>query len=81
MNTLKLNSKQIQVAIDQLTAQPDGMNKLMEMALNSLMKAEREVYLNAAQSGNKVNGYRAINGFGIGGGVGSASIKRPYGRF
>ena len=28
MDTLKLNSKQIQAAIDQLTAQPEGMNKL-----------------------------------------------------
>ncbi len=62
MDTLKLNPKQIQVAIDQLTAQPDGVNRLME----GLMKAERAVYLDAAQSGNKANGYRAINGFGIG---------------
>jgi len=66
MDTLKLNSKQIQVAIDQLTAQPEGVNKLMEMALNSLMKAERATYLEAAQSGNKANGYRSVNGFGIG---------------
>jgi transposase-like protein len=66
MDTLKLNPKQIQVAIDQLTAQPDGVNRLMEMALNGLMKAERAVYLDAAHSGNKANGYRAINGFGIG---------------
>ena len=28
MDTLKLNSKQIQVVIDQLTAQPEGVNKL-----------------------------------------------------
>ncbi|MEL0621464.1 hypothetical protein V6238_00015 [Marinomonas arenicola] len=53
MDTLKLNSKQIQVAIDQLTAQPEGVNKLMAMALNSLMKAERATYLDAAQFGNK----------------------------
>ena len=66
MDTLKLNSAQIQVAIDQLTTQPDGLNKLMEIALNSLMRAERSAYLEAAQSGNKANGYRAINGFGIG---------------
>ncbi|MBJ7539203.1 IS256 family transposase [Marinomonas transparens] len=66
MDTLKLNSKQIQVAIDQLTVQPDGLNKLMEMALNSLMKAERSTYLEAAQSGNKANGYRNVSGFGIG---------------
>ncbi|WP_212654743.1 hypothetical protein [Marinomonas sp. CT5] len=45
MNTLKLNPAQIQVAIDQLTTLPDGLNKLMEIALNSLMKAERSAYL------------------------------------
>jgi hypothetical protein len=28
MDTLKLNSKQIQVAIDQFAAQPEGVNKL-----------------------------------------------------
>lgn len=40
MNTLKPNPAQTEVAIDQLTAQPDGLNKLLEMALTSLMKAE-----------------------------------------
>ncbi|BFM49699.1 IS256 family transposase [Marinomonas sp. THO17] len=66
MDTLKLNPAQIQAAVDQLTLEPEGFNKLMEIALNSLMKAEREVYLDSAAQGNKANGYRSINGFGIG---------------
>lgn len=66
MDTLKLNTTQIQAVVDQLTSQPEGFNRLMEIALNSLMKAEREVYLDAAERGNKANGYRSINGFGIG---------------
>jgi putative transposase len=35
------------------------------MALNSLMKAERSAYLNTA-SESKANGFRPINGMGIG---------------
>jgi putative transposase len=35
------------------------------MALNSLMKAERTAYLNTA-SESKDNGFRSINGMGIG---------------
>jgi len=66
MDTLKLNTQQIQAAVDQLTLQPDGINKLLEMAINSLMKAERAAYLEAAVQGNKANGYRNVNGFGIG---------------
>lgn len=66
MDTLKLNTQQIQAAVDQLTSQPDGINKLLEMAINSLMKAERSAYLEAAVQGNKANGYRSVNGFGIG---------------
>ena len=77
MNTLKLNPSQIQAAVDQLTSQPEGVNKLLEIALNSLMKSEREVYLNAAEQGNKANGYRAINGFGIGD---SLSLQIPRDR-
>jgi len=30
------------------------------------MKAERSSYLESAKIGNKVNGYRAVNGLGIG---------------
>ena len=45
MDNLKLNKQQIQAAVDQLTSQPEGLNKLMEIALNSLMKAERNTYL------------------------------------
>ena len=38
----------------------------MEIALKSLMRPERSAYLESAQSSNKANGYRAINGFSIG---------------
>lgn len=66
MDTLKLNTQQIQAAVEQLTSQPDGINRLLEMAMNSLMKAERAAYLEAASTGNKANGYRSVNGYGIG---------------
>ncbi|MEL0638908.1 hypothetical protein V6259_19540 [Marinomonas sp. TI.3.20] len=38
------------------------------------MKAERATYLEAAQSGNKANGYRSISGFGIG----DSSLVLPF---
>ncbi|TBR37371.1 IS256 family transposase, partial [Marinomonas agarivorans] len=66
MDTLKLNTQQIQAAVDQLMTKPDGVNRLFEIALNSLMKAERHAYLEAASTGNKANGYRSVSGFGIG---------------
>ncbi|TBR36415.1 IS256 family transposase, partial [Marinomonas agarivorans] len=66
MYTLKLNTQQIQAAVDQLMTKPDGVNRLFEIALNSLMKAERHADLEAASTGNKANGYRSVSGFGIG---------------
>ncbi|TDP00472.1 hypothetical protein DFP79_0281 [Marinomonas balearica] len=36
MNNLKLNQTQIQAVVDQLTSQPDGVNWLLEIAMNSL---------------------------------------------
>jgi len=77
MDNLKLNKQQIQAAVDQLTSQPEGLNKLMEIALNSLMKAERSSYLESAKTGNKANGYRAVNGLGIGD---SLSLQVPRDR-
>ncbi|WCN14168.1 hypothetical protein GV054_14765 [Marinomonas mediterranea] len=49
MNNLKLNQTQIQAVVDQLTSQPDGVNRLLEIVMNSLMKAERNAYLEAAK--------------------------------
>ncbi len=49
----------------------------MEIALNSLMKAERSTYLESAKIGNKANGYRAVNGLGIGD---SLSLQVPRDR-
>ncbi|SBS38134.1 Transposase, Mutator family [Marinomonas spartinae] len=77
MDTLKLNHTQIQAAVDQLTSQQDGVNRLLEMAMNSLMKAERSAYLEAATKGNKANGYRSVTGYGIGD---SLSLQIPRDR-
>ena len=77
MDNLKLNKQQIQAAVDQLTSQPEGVNKLMEIALNNLMKAERSTYLESAKTGNKANGYRAVNGLSIGD---SLSLQVPRDR-
>ena len=65
MSNLTLNPEQIQVALDNLMSKPEGLNKVLEMALNSLMKAERSCYL-AETPNNKGNGYRPVTGLGIG---------------
>ncbi|WP_371189889.1 IS256 family transposase [Thalassotalea ponticola] len=65
MTNLTLNSKQIQAALDSLIEKPGGLNQVLELALNSFMKAERTEYLRASQ-GNKGNGYRQVSGLGIG---------------
>ncbi|WCN09100.1 IS256 family transposase [Marinomonas mediterranea] len=77
MNHLKLNQTQIQAVVDQLTSQPDGVNRLLEIAMNSLMKAERNAYLEAATKGNKANGYRSVSGYGVGD---SLSLQIPRDR-
>ncbi|WCN14943.1 IS256 family transposase [Marinomonas mediterranea] len=77
MNHLKLNQTQIQAVVDQLTSQPDGVNRLLEIAMNSLMKAERNAYLEAALKGNKANGYRSVSGYGVGD---SLSLQIPRDR-
>lgn len=65
MNNLTLNSEQIQVALNDLISKPGGLNKVLEMALNTFMKAERSNYLSESPN-NKGNGYRPITGLGIG---------------
>ncbi|WP_371188966.1 IS256 family transposase [Thalassotalea maritima] len=65
MTNLTLNSKQIQAALDSLIQKPGGLNQVLELALNSFMKAERTEYLRSSQ-GNKGNGYRPVAGLGIG---------------
>jgi putative transposase len=64
MQNLTLNPEQIQASLYHLIEQPNGINQVLEMALNSLMKAERSAYLNTA-SESKDNGFRPINGMGI----------------
>ncbi len=65
MNNLTLNPEQIQVAVNDLLAKPDGLNRVLELALNSFMKAERSNYL-SDKPNNKGNGYRPIAGLGLG---------------
>ena len=65
MDNLTLNKTQIQAALNNLVAQPSGLNAMLEMTLNAFMKAEREVHLSSAPH-NKGNGYRCVNGLGIG---------------
>lgn len=65
MTQLILNQTQIQASLNQLVEQNGGLNALLELTLNAFMKAEREYYLSQS-SGNKGNGYRPINGLGIG---------------
>ena len=65
MNHLTLNPEQIQAALNSLVEKPGGLNRVLELALNSFMKAERSDYL-SGQVNNKGNGYRPINGLGIG---------------
>ena len=76
MNNVTLNSEQIQVALNDLVAKPDGLNRVLEMALNSFMKAERSNYL-SEQPNNKGNGYRPITGLGI---AESLSLQVPRDR-
>ena len=65
MTQLTLNKTQIQAALNNLVSQPSGLNAMLEMTLNAFMKAERNVHL-ASSENNKGNGYRRINGLGIG---------------
>ena len=65
MNKLTLNQPQIQAALNHLVSQPSGLNAMLEMTLNAFMKAERDLHLDSSVN-NKGNGYRAINGIGIG---------------
>ena len=60
MNNLTLNPEQIQVALNDLLSKPDGLNRVLELALNSFMKAERSNYL-SDRPDNKGNGYNLLN--------------------
>ncbi|WP_068545814.1 IS256 family transposase [Thalassotalea crassostreae] len=76
MSHLTLNPQQIQAALEALVEKPGGLNQVLELALNSFMKAERTEYLRGA-NGNKGNGYRSITGLGIGD---SLSLQVPRDR-
>ncbi|WP_257785277.1 hypothetical protein [Thalassotalea crassostreae] len=41
MSHLTLNPQQIQAALEALVEKPSGLNQVLELALNSFMKAER----------------------------------------
>lgn len=74
MNDLTLSGTQIQAILNNLVSQPSGLNQMLSMTLNAFMKAERTAYLEQA-AGNKANGFRSMNGLGIGEGL-ALSIPR-----
>lgn len=65
MTNLTLNNTQIQAALNDLVSKPSGLNAMLEMTLNAFMKAERNVHL-LNNDNNKANGYRRVNGLGLG---------------
>lgn len=65
MNNLQLTPHQLQVLFEQTLEKPDGLNTLLSLTLNALMKSERNIFLSDKEN-NKGNGYRNIKGLGIG---------------
>lgn len=64
---LKLSQEQLQIAIQEQISEPEGLNSVYEMLINSLMYCEREAYLNEQPEGkNKANGFRQVSKSGIG---------------
>lgn len=64
MNNLTFNKKQVQTILDDLVKKDGGVNSLLELTINSFMKAERYDFIKDSK-GNKGNGYRKINALGI----------------
>ena len=63
MNSLQLSPKQLQEICHDFTNKPNGINTLLSIMLNSLMKAERKDFLVSNHyHGNKANGYRSLRG-------------------
>ncbi|MCW9710751.1 IS256 family transposase [Avibacterium sp. 21-586] len=67
MTTLQLSPSQLQAICNEFTEKPNGINMLLSIILNILMKAERKDFLTTSNGdGNKANGYRSLRGLGIG---------------
>lgn len=66
MNDLTLNKPQIQSILNELVDREGGLNAMLEMTLNAFMKAERSNYLHNDRLNNKGNGFRSVQGLGIG---------------
>jgi len=66
MTNLTLSSTQLQVILESFTQQPNGFNQLLEITLNTLLKAERRDFLDTSTQSNKANGFRPIQGLGFG---------------
>jgi putative transposase len=62
---MQLTKLQIRQAITQHVEKENGLNDVMEMILESMMKAERDVFLEGNEN-NKANGYRPGKTYGKG---------------
>lgn len=64
---INLSKDQLQDTIHSVLNKDEGLNELLEMILNGLMKLERDTFLNTqASSSNKANGYRPGRASGYG---------------
>lgn len=64
---IDLTNDQLQDTINSLLNKEEGLNNLLEMILDGLMKLERDTFLTGpAGSGNKANGYRPGRAAGYG---------------
>lgn len=64
---IDLSNDQLQDTIHSILNKDEGLNELLEMILNGLMKLERETFLTQqASSANKANGYRPGRASGYG---------------
>ncbi|SHF22237.1 Transposase, Mutator family [Fodinibius roseus] len=62
---MKISNLQLRTLIGNHLKQENGLNEVLEMTLNALMKAERSEHLNG-QTGNKANGFRPGRVYGKG---------------
>lgn len=63
---LQLNEVQLECAIYEVLQKESGLNSVMTLILNGLMKLEREVLLSNSEAANKGNGYRYAKVLGHG---------------
>ena len=64
---MNLTKEQISSELTKLAGEKNGYQNLMELMLNSLMKIERDVFLDENRElKNKCNGFRGLRVFGSG---------------